>query len=144
MRAFEISAIDYLLKRVTAERFRQALERVKARLQSGDDATRRMVSLLETIASPSRYVKRLAVRSGAKTSFVNVEEVDWIEAAENYVELHAGAAGHLVQATMNTLEASAIVISGRSGSCTRCPMASTWWCCGTTCGCGRAGAITNG
>jgi two-component system LytT family response regulator len=106
LRAFEISAIDYLLKPVTAERFRQALERVKARLHSGDETTRRMVLLLETIASPSRYLKRLAVRSGAKTSFVDVEEVDWMEAAENYVELHAGAARHLVQVTMNTLEAS--------------------------------------
>src|SRR4051812_30544016 len=50
LRAFEISAIDYLLKPVTAERFRQALERAKSRLPSGDETTRRMVSLLETIA----------------------------------------------------------------------------------------------
>src|SRR5437868_10321865 len=90
IRAFEVNAIDYLLKPVTAERFQQALERAKARLQSGDEAGRRMVALLEAIAAPSRYLKRLAIRSGGKTSFINVEEIEWIQAAENYVELHVG------------------------------------------------------
>ncbi len=106
IRAFEINAIDYLLKPVTAERFRQALERAKARLHAGDETNRRMVSLLEAIASPSRYVTRLAIRSGGKTSFMNVEEIDWIQAAENYVELHAGSARHLVQVTIQSLQAS--------------------------------------
>ena len=106
IRAFEINAIDYLLKPVTAERFQQALDRAKARLQSGDEATRRMVALLEAIAAPSRYLKRLAIRSGDKTSFINVEEIEWIQAAENYVELHVGAARHLLQVTMQTLQSS--------------------------------------
>ncbi len=108
IQAFEINAIDYLLKPVTEERFRQALVRAKARLNSrpADDANRQILSLLETIASPLRYLKRLAVRSAGKTVFVDVEDVDWIEAAENYVQLHAGRAGHLIHVTMNTLEKS--------------------------------------
>jgi len=106
IRAFEINAIDYLLKPVTPERFRQALERAKTRMNTGDETNRRMVSLLEAIASSSRYVTRLAIRSGSKTSFINVEEIDWIQAAENYVELHAGRARHLLQVAIRTLQAS--------------------------------------
>jgi two-component system LytT family response regulator len=106
IRAFEINAIDYLLKPVASERFRQALERVKARLNAGDETNRQMVSLLEAIASPSRYVKRLAIRSAGKTSFVDVEEIEWVQAAENYVQLYTGTARHMLQVTMNALQGS--------------------------------------
>ena len=105
IRAFEINALDYLLKPVTAERFHQSLQRAKARLGGSEEMGRRMVSLLEEMASPSPYAKRLAVRSGTKTLFVPVDDIEWIQAAENYVELH-GTGRHLLQATMNTIEAS--------------------------------------
>lgn len=108
IQAFETNAIDYLLKPVTEERFVRALQRVKSRLslKSPDEASRQILSLLETIASPRRYLKRLAVRAAGKTIFVDVNDVDWIEAAENYVQLHAGRAGHLLHVAMNTLEKS--------------------------------------
>lgn len=108
LRAFEINAVDYLLKPVTRERFVQALARAKTRLetQPAEDANRQILSLLETLAAPHRSVKRLAVRSAGKTVFVEIGDVDWIEAAENYVKLHAGRASHLVQVAMNTLEQS--------------------------------------
>ena len=105
IRAFEINALDYLLKPVTAERFRQSLERATARLGGGEEMGR-LVSMLEAMANPSAYAKRLAVRSGARTKFVPVDEIEWIQAAENYVELHLSAGQHLLQATMNTIEAS--------------------------------------
>jgi two-component system LytT family response regulator len=81
IQAFEINAIDYLLKPVTEERFEQALTRAKARLRSSpaDEANRQIIGLLETIVSPRRYMKRLAVRSVGKTVFVDVDEVDWID-----------------------------------------------------------------
>lgn len=106
IRAFEINALDYLLKPVTAERFHQSLDRATARLTTGHEAAARIVSLLETMANPSSYAKRLAVRSGTKTLFVPVNDIEWIQAAENYVELHLGGLCHLLQATMNTIEAS--------------------------------------
>lgn len=109
IQAFEINAIDYLLKPVTRDRFAQALARAKVRLDlksTNSDRASQIISLLESIASPRRYLKRLAVRSAAKTVFVDVEDVDWIEAAENYVQLHSGRAGHLLHVTMNTLEKS--------------------------------------
>ena len=106
--AFEINAVDYLLKPVTEERFAKALARAKSSLQSRetDEPSRRILSLLETMASPRHTLKRLAVRSAGKTIFVDVAEIDWIEAAENYVQLHAGRAEHLLHVTMNTLEKS--------------------------------------
>jgi two-component system LytT family response regulator len=108
IRAFEINALDYLLKPVTKDRFEQALERAKARLRMrpGEEVNRQIIGLLESVVSPRQHVKRLAIRSGGKTVFVDVKEVDWIEAAENYVQLHCGKAGHLLHVPMNTLEKS--------------------------------------
>ena len=104
IRAFEMSAIDYLLKPVTAARFDQALARAKTQIMAPRASREELKALIETIASPNRYLHRLAVRSPGKTYFVNVNEIDWIGAAENYVELHIGDAGHLLHVRMNALE----------------------------------------
>lgn len=108
IQAFEINALDYLLKPVIEERFVKALVRAKSRIHSSvaADSNRQIIGLLETIASPRSYLKRLAVRSTSKITFLDVEDVDWIGAAENYVELHVGRAIHLLHVTMNTLEKS--------------------------------------
>jgi two-component system LytT family response regulator len=108
IQAFEINAIDYLLKPVTSERFGQALERAKRRLTAGtpDETGRQILGLLETLTGSASHVKRLAIRTAGKTIFVDVEEVEWIEAAENYVELHAGRQTHLLHVPMNTIEKS--------------------------------------
>jgi two-component system LytT family response regulator len=108
IRAFEISAVDYLLKPVTEERFRLAFERARNRLgaASPDDSTRQMAAVLDAIANPRRYLSRLAIRSGDRTTFLAIDEVEWIEASQNYVRLHAGQATHLLHVPMNTIETS--------------------------------------
>jgi two-component system, LytTR family, response regulator len=108
IQAFEFNAVDYLLKPVIEERFVKTLARAKnrVRLNVAEDSSRQILSLLETIRSPRSYLKRLAMRSGGKTMFVNVEDVDWMEAAENYVKVHIGRATQLLHVTMNTVERS--------------------------------------
>jgi two-component system LytT family response regulator len=106
LRAFEFNAIDYLLKPVTHERFARALARVRERLKTAGEAERYLVSLLETLAAPSRYVSRLAIRSTGKTCFVKVADLQWIQAAENYVQLHTAASRHLLHVPIGTLQAS--------------------------------------
>jgi two-component system LytT family response regulator len=106
IRAFEISAVDYLLKPVTEERFRIAFERAMGRLGAarGDEPMRQLLTVLEAIANPRRYLSRLAIRSGDRTIFLTIDDVEWIEAAQNYVRVHTGQATHLLHVPMNTLE----------------------------------------
>jgi two-component system LytT family response regulator len=106
IRAFEIAAVDYLLKPVTEERFAVAFTRATRRLRGvpHEENTRQVRAMLDAIANPPKRLERFAVRSGERTIFVPVEEVDWIEASQNYVRLHAGAATHLLHVPMNTIE----------------------------------------
>jgi len=108
VRAFEISAVDYLLKPVTAERFRTAFARATHRLRDsrGDDDSQQMLTMLEAIARPPRRIARFAVRAGERTLFVPVDAVDRIEAAQNYVQLFAGPTKHLLHVPMSAIEAA--------------------------------------
>lgn len=113
IRAFEIAAIDYLLKPVTEERFALAFSRAIWRLQDvpQEESTRQVLAMLDAVAKPPRQLERFAVRSGERTIFVPVDQVDWIEAFQNYVQLHTGPATHLLHVPMNTIDA--VLDSGR-------------------------------
>lgn len=106
--AFELNAVDYLLKPVTTNRFKHALQRVKERLSQETPGAmqQRLMTALEALSQPKQELKRLAVRSGGKTILVNVSEIEWVEAAENYVQLHTTAGNHLLHVPMATLEKS--------------------------------------
>ena len=102
--AFEVQAVDYLLKPFTAQRMHKALERSKSRLRGeGSLLDSKVLAVLEQIARGTDYLTRLAVKCGDATMFLDMNSVDWISAAENYVELHASKRCHLVQVTMNRL-----------------------------------------
>jgi two-component system, LytTR family, response regulator len=103
IQAFEISALDYLLKPVSEERFAEALQRARSHRRRRGGANERIVSLLQTLVSPSKTLTRIAVRSAGKTRFVDLADVLWIQAAENYVQLHTATSRHLVHATMQTM-----------------------------------------
>jgi two-component system, LytTR family, response regulator len=94
IRAFEVNALDYLSKPYSDERFRAALNRVKS------GRAKSLTKLLEQTHSPTRFV----IRSGPRARFISVEDVDWIEAAQNYVCIHAGSESGLLRETMRSLE----------------------------------------
>jgi two-component system LytT family response regulator len=102
--AFEVHALDYILKPFDRDRFRKALDRAKARLGDARELDLRLVSLLEELQDKKRHLKRFVIKSGGRILFVRTEEIDWIEAAGNYVELHVGKDSHLLRETMNKLE----------------------------------------
>ncbi len=106
LRAFEVHAADYLLKPFNRERFQTALRRALERARRSDDTTlqERQTALLTELAS-AKSEERLVVKSGGRIEWVRTEEIWWIEAADNYVELHLEKKSHLLRETLNALEA---------------------------------------
>lgn len=105
--AFNVHALDYLLKPYDQQRFKTALERAKAQLQRQEQAQVKdqVVHLLDALAQSNAYVDRLLVKQQHHSFFVRVEEIDWIEAAGNYVLIHTGAQQHLVTEPIGKVEA---------------------------------------
>jgi two-component system, LytTR family, response regulator len=112
LKAFEVHALDYLLKPFDKTRFAAALERGKAQVRLGQSGgmEQRLMAFLRTVEdhrpSPRQPLpERLVVKSAGRVSFVRVEELDWIEAAGNYVRLHVAKEDHLLRETLSGLEA---------------------------------------
>jgi len=106
LRAFEVHALDYLLKPFDRARFSKALERARERIQhqSSADLSRQMSELLADLKPGTKQPNRLAIKSGGKVLFLRIDEIDWVEAADNYVNLHVGNESHLHRETMAALE----------------------------------------
>ena len=106
VKAFQVHALDYLLKSFDRERFSQAVGRAKAEISKGREHgfDERLLALLEDLQEQRGKPERLVVRSGGRIFFLRVEEIDWIEAADNYVCLHVGRASHLLRSTLASIE----------------------------------------
>jgi two-component system, LytTR family, response regulator len=104
LRAFEVHALDYLLKPVDDERFAAALDRAR---HLGDEASRNRMSeqILQMLGRGSeKYASRFVVRTGSRLQIVHVEDLVWISAAGDYTELHVRGRSHLLRESMNSLE----------------------------------------
>ena len=126
LRAFEVHALDYLLKPVTADRFREAFTRAREHLDRASTASmgRRLKALLanvlaaeqgtngvgagDPIAMPERqrFADRLTIKDNGRVFFVRVTDVDWFEAHGNYVRVHVGTTTHLIREALSVVEAS--------------------------------------
>ncbi len=105
IRAFEANAMDYLLKPYSDERHSATMARAKARLdeRSIREFGQRMLQLASRASAPSRRLDRLVVKSGGTTRFVRVVDIDWIEAAGVYVNLHVAGKELLYRSALHEL-----------------------------------------
>jgi two-component system, LytTR family, response regulator len=117
LRAFDVHALDYLLKPIDDERFKLALERARAHLgQKRKSAWGQQLAALLADLNPTSSGKaaqrertavteRFVIKAGGRIFFVKAEEIDWVEAVGDYVRLHVGQQAHLLRDTMTALEA---------------------------------------
>jgi two-component system LytT family response regulator len=107
LKAFEVHAFDYLLKPFDRRRFRESVQRARNQLAQAKPgmSDERILTLFENLAGPRNVPDRIAIRTNGRVIFVKLGEIDWIEAADNYVCLHCGKETHVLRETMSELEA---------------------------------------
>jgi two-component system, LytTR family, response regulator len=107
LRAFDVHALDYLLKPFDSQRFFNTLDRARERLerQRAGELGKRLLAMVQDLKPDGPQASdRLVVKSSGRIFFVRLDEIDWIDAAGNYVRLHVNGESHLFRETMNAIE----------------------------------------
>ncbi len=106
VRAFEVHALDYLLKPFDRERFMTAWERAKIHIskEQFDRRDQHIMALLEELKAGTRYIERLVVKTAGRVFFLDISDIDCIEAEGNYVRVHNGPRSYLLRETISGLE----------------------------------------
>jgi two-component system LytT family response regulator len=106
VKAFEVYALDYLLKPFDQERFDKALSRAKAAIfnNKNESLSQRILKALDEIKSKPVHLERLVIKMNGHVFFVKTDEIDWLEAEGNYVRLHSGKESYLLRDTITALE----------------------------------------
>jgi len=104
LKAFEVHAIDYLLKPVSPERLHEALQRSKAHLEENPLSEATASRLIELLRHTRRYPDWFLVKNEGRSHFLHVKDIDWIESKRNNVLLHVGSAGHVYHDTTAGIE----------------------------------------
>ncbi len=107
IRAFELHALDYLLKPFDQARFKEAIKHAKERFRSlrQNDGRMQISALLDSIKSKPQYLDRLVIKAGGRITFLSTREINWIEADDKYVHLHTSKARPMVRQTLSAMEA---------------------------------------
>ncbi len=105
LHAFEIQAVDYLLKPFDQGRFKKAFERARRRVLSGSLGPEFFTTLLTEIRKEKRYLQRIPIRKGSRIVFINTSEIHHITAEEKYVNIHTDRGAWLLRETISQLEA---------------------------------------
>src|SRR5215211_6603765 len=107
LKAFEVNALDYLLKPFDRRRFQKTLERAKAMIRGlrNGNVNNQLLSLLGDMRREQQIPDRFIIKSGGRVVFLRVEEIDWMRAVGNYVRLQVGRDSHLMRETMTGMEA---------------------------------------
>src|SRR4030095_8135552 len=97
-RAFEVNALDYLLKPLDQERFDISWQRARTQiLRDRDGGTdQRILALLEEMKAGNKYLERLVIKASGRIYFLETSEIDWIEAEGNYVSVHSSKKSHFI------------------------------------------------
>jgi len=105
LKAFEVHAVDFLLKPFDRERFQTALKRAKERIaqKRPGELDQRLAALLAEMKPEAAALERMAVKTSGRVIFIKTADIDWIEAADNYVNLHVGNESHLHRETLTAL-----------------------------------------
>jgi two-component system LytT family response regulator len=116
LRAFDAHALDYLLKPFDNERFSRALQRARAQIRReiGAEANHQLLALIadlkavqsgqsERLNPNPKHLERIVIKTAGRIFFMSVDEIDWVEAADNYVKLHAGHESHFLRETVSGL-----------------------------------------
>lgn len=105
--AFDVHALDYLLKPFDRERFLDTLQRARDHISKGHavQTGRQLLELLEDLKTPRAREERIAIKESGRTIFLPVKQIDWIESSGNYVTIHAGTSQHMLRETMKGMEA---------------------------------------
>jgi len=106
LRAFEVHAVDYLLKPFTRQRFERAMEHALQVLDQSrlSQVTPRLLSLLQSVAAEGPLRDRIAIRAEQGIYFLRVSNIDWVEASRNYLRLHAGGQQHVLRETLKKFQ----------------------------------------
>lgn len=106
LKAFEVHALDYILKPFNNERFLEALNRARNKINNSqlNQLSTQFNSVLKTLQDGKKFLSRLAIKTGGRIYFIKTENVDWIESAGNYVLLYTKNEKHIYRETMKCLE----------------------------------------
>lgn len=103
IRAFEVNAVDYLLKPYSPERFAKAISRVEALMVDRSRSNRQILSLLKELRRINASTDRLLIKDSHRIRVINTDDIDWLEAQGDYVGVHIGDKTHLVQQRLKDL-----------------------------------------